>query len=105
MARQPNTTTSGGSFDADTIEAVWRKSTPEPGPASFRKDIFGTSMQRADYGRTTLYGWEIDHIKPVSEGGTDALDNLQPLQWENNRRKGDNYPYWGLRENRKSTRR
>jgi 5-methylcytosine-specific restriction endonuclease McrA len=50
-------------------------------------------MRYGEYGQTSKYGWEIDHIKPVSKGGTDDLSNLQPLQWENNRRKGDNYPW------------
>jgi 5-methylcytosine-specific restriction endonuclease McrA len=49
-------------------------------------------MQRSKYGQTTQFGWEIDHTRPVSKGGTDDLANLQPLQWENNRHKGDDYP-------------
>ncbi len=89
-----NTESDGSPFSETTIETVWKKGTPEPGLSSYRKDKCGASMQRSKYGKTEKYGWEIDHIKPVSESGDDSLSNLQPLQWENNRNKGDNYPDW-----------
>lgn len=94
MARKPGTTVDGGAFDDATIEAVWRKGSLEPGYTGFRKDICGASMQWSKYGKTEHWGWEIDHVKPVSKGGTDALANLQPLLWENNRHKGDDFPNW-----------
>ena len=31
--------------------------------------------------------WEIDHIKPLSKGGSFHYTNTQPLIWEDNRSK------------------
>ena len=94
MPRKFSTRINEAVFDEGTIEAVWKKGAPESGLTIYRKDYCGASMQRDKYGKLEQYGWEIDHKKPVSKGGTDDLDNLQPLQWENNRHKGDDYPNW-----------
>jgi hypothetical protein len=89
----------GGSFSPLMIDLVWRKAMAVAGmdPAEWRKDAAGAWMQRSQYGRTTEMGngWEIDHIVPVAHGGDDGLGNLQALQWQNNRGKGDTYPYYG----------
>ncbi|MDH3251533.1 MAG: HNH endonuclease [Ignavibacteria bacterium] len=92
--RERNTTLAGLSFSPDIVETVWRKGDAEPGYETFRKDRCGASMARGAFGKMTEYGWEIDHVVPVTKGGTDDLANLQPLHWENNRHKGDDYPDW-----------
>ena len=76
---------------------VWAKGAIIPGysPALWRSDACGHTMKYAEHGNTnSVYGWEIDHIFPASKGGSDDLANLQPLYWENNRRKGDRYPWY-----------
>lgn len=83
-------------WSLDQKKAVWNKGIIVPGydPTQYRKDIAGAWMSYSEYGNTkSVLGWEIDHIKPQSENGSDFISNLQPLQWQNNRSKGDNYPY------------
>jgi 5-methylcytosine-specific restriction endonuclease McrA len=36
-------------------------------------------------------GYHVDHIKPISKGGTHTLDNLQYLLAEENLKKGNRY--------------
>ena len=51
----------------------------------WRRDYLGNAIKFDDYGdRDSDYGWEIDHITPVADGGGDSLSNLRPLQWEAN---------------------
>ncbi len=96
VLRRFSTSRSGSNFDQRTVELVWQKATVVPGVDARvrRKDRCGAWIDRAAYGQTSHHGtgWEIDHICPVSQGGSDDLNNLQPLQWENNRCKSDNYP-------------
>lgn len=84
-------------FSEQIVNAVWNKAKIIPGqnPTEWRQDIAGAWIQRSKYGdRTSSFGWEIDHIRPVSRYGSDNLDNLRPLQWENNVSKCDDYPTW-----------
>lgn len=97
MIRHNNTTKSNKSFSQTTINAVWQKGQKVPGRDAdlYRKDSCDAPIKKSDYGNTdSKEGWEVDHILPVALGGTDDLDNLQPLQWENNRHKADNWPKW-----------
>ncbi len=76
--------------DDDLVKQVWQKGkvVPDYDPARFRKDQCDAWMAFADYGnRDSKLGWEIDHIKPKDDGGTDELSNLRPLQWGNNASK------------------
>ena len=90
LERAPNTTRSGGSFDAWVVDAVWNKAGWSPAIApGAATDVCGATIRREHYGKTTAFGWEIDHKDPVANGGTDDLSNLQPLHWKNNRSKGN----------------
>ncbi len=96
MARRRSTDTSGQSFQQSKVDQVWEKGAAAPGqdPKQWRKDHCGALIARNSYGGETQYGWEIDHIQPVSRNGSDDLGNLQPLHWENNRGKADSWPNW-----------
>lgn len=81
-------------FSEEKIQQVWEKGTTVPGYDStkYRKDVCDAWMQRDKYAEQVALGWEIDHVYPVSKGGSDDLNNLRPMQWENNRSKADSYP-------------
>lgn len=76
----------------DLIQKVWEKGQAMAGndPNVFRKDKCGAWIRRTNHGDINSgWGWEIDHITPVSKGGTDDLSNLRPLHWINNRERQD----------------
>ena len=95
--RDFNTTTKNEPFNAAIVKLLWEKAGIAMGydPELIRKDCLGSIIKKHAYGDTsTPFGWEIDHIVPVSKGGADFIGNLQPLQWKNNRKKSDTHPEW-----------
>ena len=72
-------------------QAAWNKAKPIRGKNSdtWRRDAEGNKMRQGSYGTHGEYGWEVDHIKPKAKGGSDNPKNLQALNTEANRKKGD----------------
>ncbi len=82
-------------FSQSVIDSVWDKAKVQNNndKDTWRKDYAGAWINKSAYGNTNSdYGWEIDHKKPSSQGGSNNLSNLEPLHWQNNRTKGDDYP-------------
>lgn len=87
---------------------VWEKGQKVEGysPDLYRKDACGAWIRWDKYGvLDNIYGWQIDHVYPrarmvqkgISEEDMDKLDNLRPMQHQNNASKGDDYPsYMGV---------
>ncbi len=77
----------------DKKDDVWNKGQNVRGksPDLYRRDNLGNEIYYHSYGMDSEMGWEIDHSKPQSKGGTDHLNNLNPLQTSANREKGNKY--------------
>ena len=56
------------------IEDAWSEAKPIRGKNSetWRRDPFGNMIRRGSYGTHGEYGWELDHNKPKSKGGSNA---------------------------------
>lgn len=81
------------SFNNDRLNQVWDKGQTISGknPDLYRRDIYGNVMFKPSYGKTSEMGWNVDHSKPQSLGGTDHLNNLQPMNSRANSAKGNKY--------------
>ncbi len=77
----------------DKKDKVWEKGEVIRGkdPKLYRQDKLGNEMYYHSHGKHSEMGWEIDHSKPKSKGGTDHLNNLNPLNTKANRSKGNKY--------------
>ena len=76
---------------SDAAKKVFNHAKPIPGKNKneYRKDPYGNQIKKSSYGKDTKQGWNIDHIKPQSKGGSDDIRNLQALQSHMNKSKGD----------------
>lgn len=92
MKRNHNTDINGLAWTEQIKKSVWQKGLPIDGydQTIWRRDKCGRVMKYSEHGnRQNDYGWEIDHINPVLNGGDDKINNLQPLNWSNNANKAD----------------
>lgn len=82
------------SWSNSQIQDVWDKGRTILGkdPDFYRKDVYGNEIYRSAYGKSSRMGWQIDHIKPRSKGGSNFLSNLRPLQTQENQRKTTKSP-------------
>ena len=77
----------------DDIEWAWDKAAKirSKNPNLYRRDELGNEIYKPSYGTEGKKGWEIDHRRPVSKGGTDHRRNLRALNSKANADKGDDY--------------
>lgn len=95
MRRRRGTDAGGRNFTQERIDEVWDRAETICGknPALYRRDVAGNILYKPSYGLNSEKGWQIDHINPINNGGTDNLRNLQVLQSATNESKGDIYPW------------
>lgn len=81
-------------FSDETIQEVWDRLPALEGinPNLWKQDFAGAWIRRDFYGLTNDYGWEIDHLRPLSRGGGNNIENLNAIHWQNNRSKAANFP-------------
>lgn len=77
-------------YSEEELDAIFAKAAPIIGTVVLRKDVYGNIISRLAYGLVdNSFGWEVDHIKPISKGGDNNFSNLQPLYIKANRVKSD----------------
>ncbi len=76
---------------SECVNAVWNKASKVQGksPTLYRRDSYGQVLYKPSYGKDTNMGWNVDHIKPKSKGGSYGLRNLQALQTSKNKSLGN----------------
>ncbi|MDD3627866.1 MAG: hypothetical protein PHV06_11185 [bacterium] len=73
-------------YSEEVIRTVWEKGeeTPWREPEVCLKDICGAIIFKDHYmNKESDYGWVIGYIVLPDEGGSDSIENLQPIPREN----------------------
>lgn len=80
-------------YSKEKLDKIFYKGKPIKGknPETHRSDIYGNIMFKNSYGKNSSMAWDVDHSKPVSKGGTNHLNNLQPLNPTANKKKSNKY--------------
>ena len=89
----------------DLKRQIWNKCQISPlyDKEKVRKDSCGAWILYTEFGNSSSpFGWEIDHICPISKLRKYGIDfekidniiNLRALNIKNNRSKGDSYPVY-----------
>ena len=76
-------------FTDKKIDLVWEKAEKIPtyDPSKYRKDSCGAWIARRHYGKKEFdSGW---YIQKINLKGSDKIENLQALQWQNSVSKTD----------------
>ncbi|MDR2091414.1 MAG: HNH endonuclease [Clostridiales bacterium] len=64
---------------------LWEK---DFGNKQIAYDFAGREIHKSEYGNeNSPYGWNIDHIQPLSNGGKDTYENIQIANIATNREK------------------
>lgn len=65
------------------------------GDRSVTRDFANRLIMKDKYGVESENGWTIDHINPISNGGTDVIENIIPVHHLTNKEKGNKFPiFW-----------
>ena len=58
-------------------------------------DYAGRLMKKSACGNpNSRFHPTLDHIRPLSDGGSDVLDNIEICHRDTNEEKADSFPYW-----------
>lgn len=55
-------------------------------------DFANRRIRKSEYNTNSPFAWNIDHICPIKNGGTDSIKNLIPVHVSTNNEKSDKFP-------------